>query len=159
MRIINTRQYSRDIDFNLSITTGVTGSYTAGVLLGHKITLSGVADNPGGYFTVRQLILRDQSNQSVTVDAVLFSANPASTTFTNKTALDVDDNDLSKVQAIWTMSAWHPFADNAVSIRNGLDTKVQLSTAQNSLYLGLIVRTAFTGVAATDWSGRLTIDI
>ena len=72
-------------------------SYVPGDLVGGKIELLDAVKRSGGGGMFQNMVLTDLSSQGRTVDVILFDADPAGTTFTERTAFDVSDDDISKV--------------------------------------------------------------
>lgn len=141
------------LPITLSITTA--GTYTAGLLLGHKIALS--IPVAGASIRVKSINLTGLTPESVTMDFVFFKTNPASTTFTDKTALDIDDNDLSKIAGVSTVSTWATFADNEIGHRDNIDLDIVLGSGNATLYVAAINRTAFSSTATGQYSGEVII--
>lgn len=147
--------YITSLPITLSITTAAT--YTTGLLLGHKIALS--TPVAGGSIRVKSINLTGLTPESVTMDWVFFKSNPASTTFTDKAALDIDDNDLAKIAGIATVTSWNTFADNEIGHRDNIDLDIILGSGNATLYMAAINRTAFSSTATNQFSGEVIIQI
>lgn len=156
MAIRRTRSgnFGRELTFTLSVTAG---TYTAGTLLGHKLTLSNPAIELGGSGIIQGVTIYNQGGESPDLDIILFNENPASTTFTDQAALDVDDNDLDKVSGLISVTSWSAFSDNSVGQERSANFKFQMPASQNTLYIGIITRSALSTAATTDFSGKIDI--
>lgn len=94
-----------------------TNIYADNDLVGGKLTMllpkSGI---------IETVVLLDQANQSAALDLVLFSADPAGTTFTNNASLDINDTDALKIIGVirFAASDYGSFADNAVATLRGV---------------------------------------
>lgn len=110
-----------------------TTPYSAGDLIGNKLTLSGLYPVATADPVMTQVTVQDLSNQKSAMTIVLFESDPANTTFTDNAALDIADADLPKIIGIVGIapSDYVSFADNAVATVLSL----QMATpAVNTLY-------------------------
>lgn len=121
-------------------TVGVnTDAYASGDLLGGKLTLSGVYPVGPKEPYLTSIAIQDLTEQSATIDVVLFDADPSGTTFTNNAELDIADADLPKIIGIYQVSDYHAFADSSVGIATGVAMAAK-PIAGEDLYACLVSR-------------------
>lgn len=135
-----------------------TAAYTAGDLLGGKLTLTDAVRVVGSSGIVQSIVLIDQDNEKREIDVVFFDSDPSGTTFTNNAALDVADADMAKIVGTVkiTSADYISFADNAVATRSAIGLAFKTDGSRD-LYAALVVREAPTYTATTDIALRVTI--
>lgn len=147
--------------FTKSITVAPTvtaAAYSAGNLIGGKLTLAGATRNMtdgGGTNTgvIQSLVLSDKANQKAAIDVVIFNADPTNTTFSDHAAVALNVADLPKVVGIIPILASDysslAAATNAVAcVRNvGLGFSIPTGT---SLWACLIARGTPTYSSTSD---------
>ncbi len=148
------RSNSEKLDFTLSITAG---TYTAGQLIGHKITVSGPAVDLGKGGLIQSVILHDLGNQQGLIDVVFFQEDPASTTFTDQAAFDVDNNDLPKAFATSHVADWTAFNTSAFGQEKDANLAFALPSSQNTVYMACVARSTMSFTATNDLSGSINV--
>ena len=134
--------------------------YSAGDLLGGKLTLNQAVRVPPQSGLIHSLTLTDKAKQDADIDVVFFLADPDNTTFTDNGALDVDDADLVKILGVVSIVAadYVDFADNSVATKTSLGLPFRLTTKdEHALYACLVARGTPTYSAAADL--KLTVGI
>ena len=112
----------------------------------------------GGSGIIESVVVTDRAKQDVALDLVLFDSDPASTTFTDNAALDIDDADLPNIVAVVNLLAadYDDFADNSVVQQTELAIPFVLD-AGTTLFGVLVARGAPTYVASTDLHVKIGI--
>jgi hypothetical protein len=116
-----------------------TTQYGSGDLLGLKLSLG----NPDTYNTQRpnllSVVIQDLTKQKAALDVIIFDSDPTGTTFTNNSALDVDDADLPKIIGVVSVLAtdYVDFSDNAVAC---VTKGIALDSTSGALYACLVCR-------------------
>ncbi len=89
-----------------------TAAYAAGDLLCEKIEIK---VGTGGNLLLNKVVVIDLAKQNANLNFIFFDSNPASTTFTENSALTIADADLDKITGIVTVEAtdYEDFADNS----------------------------------------------
>ena len=91
-------------------TVEATPDYSAGDLVGGKLTLAGAARVLGGTGTIINLGILSKVDIAVATRVILFKSNPSATTFTENGALSIDAADVDKI--FWSIEiAAADFAD------------------------------------------------
>ncbi|HNP70951.1 MAG TPA: hypothetical protein PKK15_07585 [Kouleothrix sp.] len=80
-----------------TITVSTSPAYSAGDLVGGKLTLPSIVRTSGGTALLQSLLLRDTSNQKAALELIIFDSDPSSTTFTDNGALSIHANDAPKI--------------------------------------------------------------
>jgi len=100
----------------LTVAAG-TVAYASGDLIGTKMTWGTAfrSTKYSGYLS--KLVWQDPDAQEYDFDVVIWKADPSNTTFTDNSALDVDDDDLLQVAEVVNVysSDFASFADNSVA--------------------------------------------
>jgi len=121
------------------VSVGVnTDAYAAGDLLGKKLTLEKVFEYGPKEPYLTSIVVQDLSKQNAVIDFIFFDADPAGTTFTNNSALDIADADLPKVIGFAQVTDYRSFADNSVGAVSGLSMAIR--PAVDTLYVAMVVR-------------------
>jgi hypothetical protein len=118
-----------------------TTQYGSGDLMGNKFTMTNVnIANPAALLTF--VTVQDLTKQDGALDVVIFDADPAGTTFTENSALDIADADLPKVIAVIKIAAadYADFNDNSVATKNALGGIPFNAAAGATLYGCLVSR-------------------
>lgn len=117
-------------------------TYTTGDLLGTKMNLTGALRVANGTGLVHSLTIQDLSKQNAPLDLILFDSDPSGTTFTNNSALDVADADITRIIGTISVLAgdYVSFADNAVACLKNLGIVVKGADATTSLYAAMVIR-------------------
>lgn len=130
---------------------GVSGAaYGSGDVLGTTapIQLKNFVRGDSGTAAIQSLIVQDLSNQSGALDVVFFDSNPTATTFTDNSALDIADADITKIISVVSITSanYKTFNDNCVAVLSGLSIPIQ-SLSGNSLWIAVVSRDTKTYVA------------
>ena len=133
------------------VQIGVSGAaYGTGDVLGDQspIEIKNFVRFAGGTALIQSLVINDLSNQSGAIDIVVFDSQPTATTFTDNSALDIADADLTKVIAVVSITSanYKAFADNCVAILSNIAFPLQ-SLATNSVWICPVSRDTKTYVA------------
>jgi hypothetical protein len=118
-----------------------TTQYGSGDLMGNKIALTNAnATNPAGLLTF--ITAQDLTKQDGAFDVVFFDADPSATTFTENSALDIADADLTKVIAVVKIIAtdYADFNDNSTATKSSLGGIPFNAAAGGTLYACLVSR-------------------
>lgn len=136
-----------------------TAAYATGDLIGTKMTfdISGLRDAQAIY--LQSVQIRDQAKQSAAMDLVLFSADPAATTFTDNAQFDIADADMDKIATIVAASSFYSFNDNGIARAENLARALNPNLIASSvkLYGALVSRGTPTFVASTDVNVTLSL--
>lgn len=99
----------------LAVTPTVTAAaYSAGNLIGGKLTFSGTFDGNVQTADLCEVVVTDKSVNTADLALVLFSSDPTNTTFTDKTAFALNAADLSKVLSVVAITGHQSFSANSV---------------------------------------------
>lgn len=147
----------------ISVTPTIqAAAYVAGDVIGGKLTFSNALQTMVGSGYLVSVTVSDLAAQAVDLDLVVFKSDPSNTTFTENSALDIADADLSKVLTVVNLgsSSRFAFADNSVHHISSLAVPLQGVSATTSgisgnLYGVLVSRGAPTFASTSD----LTISI
>lgn len=136
-----------------------TAAYAAGRLLGAKMTFTSAARVAGGGGKIQSLVLTDLAMQSTPMDIVFMRANPVSTTFTDNTALTVNDNDLQNVvgHVPIAVADYAAFADNCVATVRNIGLRFKFASGAD-LYAFAVARSTPTYASSTDLKLMLNIE-
>lgn len=142
--------------------TADTNAYATGELIGGKLTFSPAVRSQTGTGYVVSVKVVDLSAQAADLELVIFSENPAATTFTDQAAFDIADADVSKVVAVVALGSASRFAyaDNGVKYVGSLLIPVQArsgDTFTKTLYGALLSRGTPTFAGASDLTVTLGI--
>lgn len=151
--------YRADIFYIDQNVTVEAAAYSAGDLIGGKLTLAGAAaetpsGTPSGGGLIQSVIITDLAKQNITKDVVFFDANPSNTTFTENSALDIHDTDLLNIAGIAQVADWFNFGDNSVGQALNLAIPYVIS-GDTALYAAIIERGAPTYVSTSDLTIRV----
>lgn len=153
---------------NAKLNNLKTGGYTALVkLTGAQIGVAGAAYGTGdvlgntspiaievvrgknGTGILQSLIIQDLSKQSIALDMVVFDSNPTATTFTDNSALDIADADITRVIGVVSVAStdYAEFNDNSVATKTGAGLVLQNYSDLNKVWVCFVTRGAPTYVA------------
>jgi hypothetical protein len=138
-------------------TPAVTAAaYAAGNVVGGLLTFAGAARTAAGSGLVQAASVISKSAQTAILDLLIFSANPAASTFTDKAALSVAAGDLDKLVGVIHLTDWTSLGTPAIvqAVSAGLPFKLAAGTA---LYGVLVARAAMTLTSTTDLAPSLRI--
>lgn len=130
-----------------------TGAYASGDLIGEKLTLTNVMENDFNTAVLLSVTVGDQAKQNSALDLIFWAEDPATGTFTDNAALDVDDADLDLIVAVVSVGAgdYVDFSDNSIAFIGGINQIIQASGDDNAnLYLAIVSRGTPTYVATGD---------
>lgn len=147
-----------------------TNIYTSGDLVGTKISLTPAVraiELPSiikGTGTIVSVIITDLGKQDATIDVVFFDTDPSNTTFTNNTALTINDTDLLNIIGLATIDTWKDFVNNSVGITSAaiafplvLQETTTPTTPDTTLYAAMVTRGTPTYASTTDLTLRVGI--
>jgi hypothetical protein len=135
-------------------------AYADGDLVGGKIDWVNAARVSGGGGRITSAIITDLAAQSAAFDVILFDSDPAATTFTENSPLDVADADLVKIIGVFRVATtdYSAFVDNSAAMKAPGDLLFKLASG-TTLYGALILRGSTpTYVGTTDITARLAIE-
>lgn len=133
-----------------------TSAYATGELIGGKLTFTLALRQQTGTGYITSVRVTDKAAQSVDLELVLFSQDPTGTTFTDQSAFDPADADLTKMIAVVSLGSTSRFNfnDNGVKYVGSLAIPVEGKTSagayQRVIYGALVSRGAPTFAAAED---------
>ncbi len=135
--------------------TLTVGAYATGQSLGTELTFTNLLRNVSGSGYVASAIISDKAAQAVDIDLELSRSSLTGTTFTDVTAFDPADTDLSKIIMMLNFGSGsrYAFADNGVKYLGGLGNAAQTplaSVPSPHLYGSLIARGAYTAASTSD---------
>lgn len=148
----------------LTIEQDVTveaAAYSSGDLVGGLLTLTHPLADGGGTSTyptgglIQSVLITDLAAQNIDKDVVFFDTNPSNTTFTENSALDIDDADLLNVIGVAAIDTWFSFSDNSCGQALNLAIPFILPAAATALYAAIVERGAPTYVSTSDLSIRV----
>jgi len=107
----------------------VAAAYAAGDVLGTQNPIEiECLTSANGTAIIQSLVIGDLDAQNGAIDMIVFNDNPSATTFTDNSALDIADADLTKVIHCGipiTSSNYKSYADNSAAILTGVGIPVQ----------------------------------
>lgn len=131
-------------------------AYADGDLVGTgAIEIANAVRTGGGSGMLVSVVLQDLTKQDAALDVILFDANPTGTTFTNNSALDIADADITKIIGHVSVAAsdYTDFNDNSVATKTQIALPVEASGTDNtSLYFCLISNSATPTYAQNELS-------
>lgn len=141
----------------VSATPTITaGAYSAGDLVGGKLSFSSAVRSAGGGGMLHTVVITDLGKQDAVLDLVLFDSDPSGTTFTDNDPLDVADADLTKIVGVVQVLTYTDFNDNSVACEPAAGIVFKLASG-TTLYGALVARTAPTYASTSDLTVRLGI--
>lgn len=151
------------LQLRTATVTGDTVAYASGDLVGGKLALTDPnANAPISSGVIRSVVVLDLAAQTGNLDVVFFSADPASTTFTNNAAFDIHDSDLPNIIATIQLQNAVSFVDNSMMQRT-VGTVIALEvpfviTSGQTLYAAIVARAARTQTTNTDLTLKVYIE-
>lgn len=115
-----------------------TDAYTAGDLVGGKLTLADVFLVGPKEPYLLSITVQDLTKQNAALDFVFFDSDPTGTTFTNNAAFDVADADLPKILGYVSLTDYSSFNDNSVGSVNSIGLAVK--PTGTALYAAIVAR-------------------
>lgn len=143
--------------FTISPTVD-TAAYSVGDLIGAKNTLTDAVRVSGGGGVIQTVVVADLADQKAALDLVFFNADPSATTFTDQTALDIDDADLFRIIGVLEIvgTDYNAFADNAVATFRNLGLAFEASGSAD-IYMAIVSRGSPTYASTADMQIYVTI--
>ncbi len=136
-------------------------AYATGELVGGKLTLTDPNAGGGGTYLsggiIQSVLITDLAKQSISKDVLFFDADPSNTTFTENSALDVDDTDLLNLIGVAAVADWFDFNDNSVGQALNLAIPYVIGSTGTALYAAIVERGAPTYASTSDLSIRVGI--
>ena len=134
-------------------------AYATGELVGGKMSFAGAVrmkDLVAATGLIQSVVITDLGKQSVALDLVFFDTDPSNTTFTENSALAVNDTDLLTVVGVASVTDWKSLSDNSVGLALNLAMPFNLGTG-TVLYGALVSRGAPTYASTSDLTVRVGI--
>lgn len=131
-------------------TVGATGTtYADKDCIGTLTKLENPCGDPAGYCTLMSVVIQDLSAQNSKLELVFFDADPTGTTFTDDSALDIADADLTKVVGTVVINAgdYQTYNDNSVATVSNIGLEMQ-SASDKDLWFVVVSRGTPTYVAS-----------
>lgn len=135
------------VDVQLTVQAA---AYATGDVIGGKITIPNAMARDGGAGLLQSVVLCSKADLTVNMDLVIFSADPANTTFTENGAVDIATTDVAKVLGALSLTTRVDLGTPVVAALNNLNMPVQAAAASRSLFACLVARGAYTPAATAD---------
>lgn len=135
------------IDVQLTVQAA---AYATGDVIGGKITIPNAVARDGGSGILKSVLLCSKADLTVNMDLVLFSADPADTTFTENGAVAIATTDVAKVLGVLQLATRFDLGTPVVAGAYNVDMIVQAAAASRSLFACLVARGAYTPAATAD---------
>ncbi len=132
-----------------AVTVEASPDYSAGDLVGGKLTLSSKAN--GGL--IQTVIITDLAGVNINKDVVFFDTNPSNTTFTENAALAIADADLVDILGVAAVDTWFSFSNNSV----GQALNLAIPFVNTPLYAAIVERGTANYASTSDLSIRVGI--
>lgn len=143
-----------------TITVSTSPAYSAGDLVGGKLTLSSILRTSGGTALIQSLLLRDTSNQKAALELIIFDSDPSSTTFTDNAALSINAADVSKIIRRISIAAADYVTIGSIAVADvGPVSKVLKAATGVDLYACLMAATGSTPTYASTSALSLTVGV
>ena len=143
-----------------TITVSTSPAYSAGDLVGGKLTLASILRTSGGTGLLQSLLLRDTSNQKAALELIIFDSDPSSTTFTDNAALSINAADVSKIIRRISIAASDYVTIGSIAVADvGPVSKVLKAASGVDLYACLVAATGSTPTYASTSALSLTIGV
>lgn len=145
------------ISIQAAPTVSTTG-YVAGKLIGGKLSFANASRVAGGTGVIFSMAMVDLDKQDAMIDLVLFSADPASTTFTDNAAWAVADADVGKICGVVDVvtTDYDDWSDNSAATISGLNIGFDLASG-TTLYGALVARGTVTFTSTANLTTTITI--
>jgi hypothetical protein len=147
MHIGNVGLANKMIDVQLTVEAA---AYATGDVIGGKITIPNAVRGDGGSGLLKSVLLCSKADLTVNMDLVLFSADPANTTFTENAAVAIATTDVAKVLGVIQLATRFDLGTPVVTGAFNVDMIVQAAATSRSLFACLIARGAYTPAATAD---------
>ena len=127
-------------------------AYSSGDILGTKNPIEiECLTSDNGTAIIQSLVIGDLDAQNGAIDVIVFNSSPSATTFTDNTALDINDADLTKIihgGISITSTNYKSYSNNSVATLNGIGVPAQnVSTStgkKNTLWVAFVSRDSKT---------------
>lgn len=143
----NVGQTTRVLDVQLTVEAA---AYATGDVIGGKITIPNAMARDGGTGLLKSVVLCSKADLTVNMDLVLFSDDPADTTFTENGAVAIATTDVAKVLGALQLATRFDLGTPVVTALNNVDMALRSGAASRSLFACLIARGAYTPAATAD---------
>jgi len=147
MHIGNVGLANKIIDVQLTVQAA---AYATGDVIGGKIAIPNAVSRDGGSGLLKSVLLCSKADLAVNMDLVLFSADPAASTFTENGAVAIDVTDVAKVLGAIQLATRFDLGTPVVVGAYNVDMIVQAAATSRSLFACLIARGAYTPAATAD---------
>lgn len=152
--VANAQQVRTDL-FTVTVDNG-TAAYTAGDLVGTKLTFTDADAKKTISGIIHSAIVTEESQQDADLELILFSDDPTGTTFTDNAAFDIAAADLSKIMCRIVIDDWTSDSDDSLAFETSLGCAYRIGTGV-SFYGALIARGTPTYGASSELDIRLAI--
>ena len=143
-----------------TITVSTSPAYSAGDLVGGKLTLSSLLRTSGGTGLLQSILLRDTSNQKAALELIIFDSDPSSTTFTDNGALSINAADVPKIIRRISIAAADYVTIGSMAVADTDPVSKVLKAASGvDLYACLVAATGSTPTYASTSALSLTIGV
>lgn len=125
-------------------------AYATGNLLGGKHTITNAVRAEGETAILQSVVIASKSDLTIDLDLLLFDADPAATTFTERAALAVDPADAFKVLGPITINTRVDIGTPVIASLRNIGLPVKPAGASRNLYGALIARGNYTPGSTSD---------
>lgn len=131
-------------------------AYSAGNVLGGKLTFSSIARIADKSLTIQAAMLFSKAAQTgIPVDLLLFNADPSASTFTDKAALAVAVADYDKLIGVVHLYDWVSLGTPSLCQALGIALPALPVSGGRDLYGVLVARAAITPASTSDLKVQL----
>ena len=134
-------------------------AYATGELIGGKMSFAQAVrgiDLVDATGMIQSVVITDLAKQSANLDLVFFDVDPSNTTFTENSALDINDTDLLTIIGVVAITDWKDFSDNSVGIALNLAMPFGLGTGA-TIYAAIVSRGSPTYASTSDLTVRIGV--
>lgn len=143
-----------------TITVSTSPAYSAGDLVGGKLTLLSLLRTSGGTGLLQSILLRDTSNQKAALELIIFDSDPSSTTFTDNGALSINAADVPKIIRRISIATADYVTIGSIAVADvGPLSKVIKAASGVDLYACLVAAIGSTPTYASTSALSLTIGV
>lgn len=138
------------------LATSVSPAYSTADVIGGKLTITGATRVTGGGGVVQSVALNCKSAQTGAIDLILFSADPAGSTFTDNAALAIAAADWDKIIGVIHLSDWTNLGTPSVVQANNIGMAYKVAVG-STLYGVLVARSGLTFASVNDLNLALRV--
>jgi hypothetical protein len=133
-----------------------TSAYATGNVIGSKLTFANAVRVAAGAGFIQSASLYSKSVQTAAIDLLIFSADPAASTFTDKAALAINPADRDKLRGVIHLTDWSALGTESIGQNLSAALSFKLATG-TSLYGVMVSRAAFTPLSTSDLTPSLNV--